>query len=350
MKLENQILIVDDSTVNIEFVELVLSEDSYQFTTATSGEEALQRLSEQSFDLVLLDVMMPGINGFEVCRQMKQDPELKDIPVIFLTAKVDVDSITQAFAIGAVDYITKPFNAAELLVRVKNHIELHNTKKKLEFSNRSLQAKLDLKERRLISEIEEGQKEMIFTLTEMVEVTSDETGKHIRRVAEYARLLARHHDALALEDEEIIYCAAPMHDIGKVIIPPEILHKPGKLTPEEFEIVKSHTTKAHDFFKGSNRRFMKAADIIAAQHHEFWDGSGYPKGLKGEEIHLYGRIVAVADVFDALTHQRQYKKAWSVDASVDYIQQRKGTQFDPDLVDIFVQNLDEFLVIYRTFS
>lgn len=348
MKVENEILIVDDVVENQEFVKLVLEEDSYLFSTASSGEEALQQIRKNHFDLILLDVMMPGIDGFEVCRVLKADDTLKDIPVIFLTARLDVDALTQAFSMGAVDYITKPFNASELLVRVKNHIELHNAKQNLRFLNVQLQQKLELKERRLISEIEDGQKEMIYALTEMVEAASDETGKHIRRVAEYSRLLARHHPHLTLEDEEIIAHAAPMHDLGKYSIPSGILHKPGELTDEEYDIVKEHTTRAHEFFKGSQRRLMKAADIIALQHHEHWDGKGYPQGLEGENIHIYGRIVALADVFDALTHQRQYKEAWSIDAAVDYIKGRSGTQFDPRLVDIFMNHIVEFLEVYES--
>ncbi|HHT00434.1 MAG TPA: response regulator [Thiomicrospira sp.] len=348
MKLENEILIVDDVPENQAFVKLVLEEGSYLFDTASSGEEALEKLKKRHFDLILLDVMMPGIDGFEVCRVLNQDENLKDIPVIFLTARLDVDAITKAFSLGAVDYITKPFNASELLVRVKNHIDLQNAKKKLKYLNLALKQELEIKERRLISEIEDGQKEMIYALTEIVEAASDETGKHIRRVAEYSRILARHHPSLSLEDEEIIAHAAPMHDLGKISIPPEILHKTGKLTDEEHELLKGHTTLAHEFFKGSKRRLMVAADIIATQHHERWDGDGYPTGLEGENIHIYGRIVALADVFDALTHQRKYKEAWPVESTIDYIKERAGSQFDPEIVDIFINHIVEILEVFKT--
>ncbi len=347
MNYENEILIVDDAPENIEYLELVLSEDSYHFSTADSGEQALKILAERSFDLILLDVTMPGMDGFEVCRILKETPRLKNIPVIFLTARTDIEAITHAFGLGAVDYITKPFNATELLVRVKNHIELHNTKKRLKFANDALQSKLELKERRLISEIEDGQREMIYILTELVEANSDETGKHIRRVAKYSRLLAYYHPLLSIEDEEIICHVAPMHDIGKVCIPAEILHKKGRLTEAEFEIMKSHTVKAHDFFKKSDRRLMKAADIVALQHHEHWDGNGYPYGLKGEKIHVYGRIVAISDVFDALTHKRQYKEAWPVEDALKYIEERSGTQFDPTIVALFLAHSDEMIKICK---
>lgn len=347
MNLENEILIVDDAPENLEFVQLILSEDSYRFTTASNGNEALQKIRSGHFDLILLDVMMPGLDGFEVCKILKQSEVLKDIPVIFLTVMMDEDSITRAFSLGAEDYITKPFNAAELLARVKHHIELHNTKKRLSFLNNALQQKLELKERRLISEIEESQKEMIYALTEMIEVTSDETGKHIRRVAEYSRLLAHFHPNLTLEDEEIISLAAPMHDIGKVLIPAGILDKPGKLTANEYDVMKTHTTKAHDFLGNSSRRLIKAADIIAAQHHEKWDGSGYPYGLYRDEIHLYGRIVALADVFDALTNKRQYKEAWDIEEAIRYVQDRSAKQFDPQLVELFTDNIEDFIQIFK---
>ena len=348
MKLENEILIVDDVAENLAFVQLILSEDAYHFSTALNGQEALQLASERNFDLILLDVMMPELDGFEVCKILKSTPGLKDVPIIFLTARIDVDSITHAFELGAVDFISKPFNPAELLVRVKNHIELSNAKKTLKFFNDSLKQQLEVKERRLISEIEEGQKEMIYALTEMVESTSDETGKHIRRVAEYSRLLAHYHPSLTLEDEEVLLHASPMHDIGKVTIPFEILHKPGKLTEEEFQIVKAHTSNAHDFLGNSSRRLLKAADIIALQHHEKWDGTGYPQGLKGEAIHIYGRIVALSDVFDALTHQRHYKEAWPVEMAIEYIKERSGKQFDPVLVSIFTQYIDDFLNVLQS--
>jgi len=209
----------------------------------------------------------------------------------------------------------------------------------------NLKNSLLFREKRFVTEIEDSQKEMIYVLTELMEANSDETGRHIRRVAEYSRLLAHYHPSITEEDAQVIFHAAPMHDIGKIAIPHEILHKPGRLTEEEFNIMKTHTTRAHDFLKISDRKFIKAAKVIAMQHHEKWDGSGYPKGLAGEDIHPYARIVALADVFDALTHKRVYKDAWSVDEAVEYIAQHKNTQFDPILVDIFLEHIDEFITI-----
>jgi putative two-component system response regulator len=347
MQNNGNILIVDDVLENIQVAMNILREDSYKFSFAQNGSEALNLIDKHDFDLILLDIMMPGIDGYEVCRRIKEQSSLEDLPVIFLTAKADIDSISQGFEVGGVDYIVKPFHAIELLARVKTHINLHKAKQILKANNLSLQTKLDVEHKRMLSELEENQKSMIFVLTELVESVSDETGKHIRRVAEYSRLLAYYHEAITEEDAEVIYHASPMHDIGKMSIPNEILHKNGSLTKEEFEIMKTHTTKAHEYLKIVDRKFMKAADVIAYQHHEKWNGKGYPQGLKGEEIHLYGRIVALADVFDALTHKRVYKEEWSVEAAVAYIKEHRGTQFDPYIVDIFEEHIDEFISISK---
>ncbi|MFK8012851.1 MAG: HD domain-containing phosphohydrolase [Marinicellaceae bacterium] len=346
--MNEQILIVDDISENIQVLMNILKENSYEFSFAMSGSQAIDLLKENSYDLVLLDVMMPDINGFQVCEFMKKDKRLKDIPVIFLTAKTDIDSISKAFQIGGSDFITKPFHPEELLARVSTHLELFSSRQKLKQQNQALENKIEVRESRLNSEMEMNQKEMISILTELMEATSDETGQHLHRVALMSKLLAHYHDSLSEEDEVIIFHAAPMHDIGKIAIPLEILHSPNKLTEAERDIMKTHTTLAARFLRHSNRKFLQAASIIAEQHHEKWDGTGYPKNLKGEEIHLFGRIVALVDVFDALLHERKYKKAWSVEKSINYIKQGSGNHFDPKLVNILTDNLDEFLQIIHS--
>jgi len=345
MNLKYNILIVDDVVENIQVAMNILKEENYEFAFAKNGEMALSLVENSEFDLILLDIMMPGIDGYEVCKRLKSDPKTLDIPVIFLSAKVDSDSIAEGFRVGGVDYITKPFHATELLARVRTHLELYRSKQVLKENNLSLQVKLNLQEKRILTELEESQKDMIYVLTEMIESVSDETGKHIKRVSEYARLLAHYHPALTSEDANVIYDAAPMHDVGKMSIPEHILHKKGPLTEEEFEIMKTHTTNAHKYLKVPNRKLMKAADIIAYEHHEKWNGKGYPQGLKGEDIHIYARVVALADVFDALTHKRVYKDAWSSDEAAQYIIEHKGTQFDPQIVDIFEAHINEFSAI-----
>ncbi len=349
MQCGTHILIVDDVADNIQVAMNILREDGYDFSFATQGGEALELVEQgtEKFDLILLDIMMPLMDGFEVCRRLKQNPQCRDIPVIFLTAKTDVDSISKGFALGAVDYITKPFHADELLARARNHVELYRARRLLQQHNIALETKIEFEHKRLLTELEENQKELIFMLTELMESTSDETGKHIRRVAEISALLARYHPTLNDEDAETLFHASPMHDIGKMTVPYEILHKPGRYTEEEFETMKSHTSNAHKLLCCSDRRLIKAAAIIAHEHHEKWDGSGYPRRLKGPEIHLFGRIVALADVFDALSHSRCYKSAWKMDDVLVYIREQDGKHFDPELVAILMEHVDEFIEIAR---
>ncbi|MEP2651028.1 MAG: HD domain-containing phosphohydrolase [Paraglaciecola sp.] len=339
------ILIVDDVSENIQVAMNILKEESYMFSFASDGEEALELIKSNAFDLILLDIMMPKINGYDVCLEIKQLDHVKDTPVIFLTAKADVDAISKGFQVGGVDYIVKPFHANELLVRVKTHVELAVSKQILKDRTNEVEVKANLQAKRLTQEIEDNQCEMIYILMEVMESTSDETGQHIKRVADTSKLLARYVDYLSEEEINSIFLASPMHDIGKIAIPEEILHKPGKLTEAEMTIMKTHAEKGYELLKNSKRRLTTAAAIIAHQHHEKWDGSGYPRGLKGDEIHIFGRIVALADVFDALTHKRQYKSAWTVDDAVEYIKQNSGKHFDPFLVDILVDHLPEFLKI-----
>lgn len=341
------ILIVDDITDNIKIAMNILQEDNYEFSFATHWKETIELINQDNvlFDLILLDIMMPEIDGFALCKKIKQNPRYKDTPIIFLTAKVDIDSIRKGFSLGGVDYITKPFHSDEILARVKTHVQLHQAKVLLKTHNIALESKIEFEHQRLLSELEYNQKEMIWMLTELMESTSDETGKHIRRVAELSSLLAHLHPSLNGEDAETLFHASPMHDIGKMTIPHEILHKPGKYTEEEFNIMKAHTTNAYHLLSGSSRRLIKAAAIIAHEHHEKWDGSGYPRQLKGNQIHIYGRVVALADVFDALTHSRCYKDAWEMNQVIEYIQEHRATQFDPQLVDILIEHLDQFKTI-----
>jgi len=351
MMLNNsRILIVDDVVDNIRVAMNILKEDNYDFSFAHNGAEAMRLIIEEQvpFDLILLDIMMPGLNGFEVCQKLKEIPAVRNIPVIFLTAKVDVDSITKGFESGGVDYITKPFHANELIARIKTHLELYHAKKLLIQHNIDLKTKAQFEKHRLLSELEDSQKEMIFILAELMEATSDETGKHIKRVAESSALMAKYHPALSQEDEEILYHASPMHDIGKMTVPLEILHKAGRYTEEEFSLMKKHTSNAYTLLSRSHRKLIKAAAIIAHEHHEKWNGKGYPRGLTGTEIHIYGRIVALTDVFDALTHKRHYKEAWDIADAVKYILEHRETQFDPELVDIFETHLDEFIAIAKS--
>lgn len=344
MDSDTHILIIDDVVENIQVAMNIMKEDGYNFSFATQGVEALELINQApvQFDLILLDIMMPGVDGFDVCQMLKNDPRTQDIPIIFLTAKVDIDSIAKGFTLGAVDYINKPFHAEELLSRVRTHLQLYHAKQLLQANNISLETKIKYEQKRLLTELENSQKQMLWILAELMESTSDETGKHIHRVSEISSLLAQYHPALGDEDVDLLFHASPMHDIGKMTIPYKILHKSGKYTEEEFVAMKAHATNAFNLLNGSKRKLIQAAAVIAHEHHEKWNGSGYPRQLKGEDIHIYGRIVALADVFDALTHTRCYKDAWEMDRVIDYIKEHSGTQFDPQLVDIFIEHLDEF--------
>nr|WP_320051286.1 HD domain-containing phosphohydrolase [uncultured Desulfuromonas sp.] len=318
------ILVVDDDLTNIQVGIRMLKEvGDYQMIFATTGEQALERVKEHDFDLILLDILMQPMDGFDVCRRLKADPANSHIPVVFLTAKTDKDSLIQGFELGGVDYVTKPFNAHELCARVKTHLELKC------YHDR---------------DIEETQREIILMMSAVCEFKSVETGQHINRVAEISALLAKLSGCGPQMCQEIRWAAA-MHDVGKVAIPDAILHKPARLTPQEFEIIKTHTVYGYDILRHSTRKLLRSAAVIAHQHHEHWDGSGYPQGLKGEEIDLRGRIVIIADVFDALLQKRVYKQAWSYTEVQKYMMERRGTEFDPLLLDLFFDHLDAMIEI-----
>ena len=317
------VLIVDDQSKNIALLMETLNTEGYTLGYATNGLDAIAALNTTPYDLVLLDVMMPGIDGFETCRRIKDDPELNDIPVVFLTAKTEESDLLEGFEAGGVDYVTKPFNATILKRRVKTHLD-----------NKRLKDK----------EIEATQKEIIFTMGAIGETRSKETGNHVKRVAEYSKVLA----LLAGLDEdeaELLKMASPMHDIGKVGIPDHILNKPARFEPEEWAIMQTHAQLGYEMLQYSERPILKAASIIALGHHEKFDGSGYPNGIKGEDIHIYARITAVADVFDALGSARCYKAAWPLEKILDLFKAERGQHFDPNLTDLFLNNLNEFIKI-----
>ena len=339
------ILIVDDTELNVNTL-MDLLDEKYDILAALDGESALEIVEdEEKIDLILLDIMMPGIDGFEVCRRLKSNLATQDIPIIFITAKTDDDSIEKAYELGGVDYITKPFRAREVLSRIANHLALSEQSRILE-----LKVKEKTKELHDINqELENTQREIIFTMGAIGERRSKETGNHVKRVALYSELLAKHY---GLPDKEIqlLKEASPMHDIGKVAIADNILNKPARYTPEEFELMKKHAILGYEILQHSNRTLLKTAAIVAYEHHEKWNGTGYPNGLKGEDIHIYGRITALADVFDALGSYRVYKDAWSDEKIFKLFKEEKGKHFDPKLIDIFFENQEDFLKIRDSFK
>ena len=326
------ILIVDDVPGNIDVLAAVLRGE-YKIKAATSGDKALALAHTFHPELMLLDVMMPGMDGYEVCRRLKSDPRPRDIPVIFVTALSDEGNEEEGFAAGGVDYLTKPINPAIVRARVKTHLALHLQQQQLE---REVQART--------KEIADTQLEIIRRLSIAAEYKDEETGLHIIRMSSFTRIMAK---AMGLDDGyvEILYHAAPMHDVGKIGIPDRILLKPGKHDPQEWSIMKEHASIGARIIGEHASPLLQTAKEIALTHHEKWNGSGYPQGLKGEEIPICGRIVAIADVFDALTSERPYKKAWPVEEAIKEILGASGHHFDPEVVAQFHQSLPEILEV-----
>lgn len=455
MQEKPSVLIVDDDQINIELISNILNRiHKYNIVTASNGKDALKKVKLNDFSLILLDIVMPDLDGFEVAVELKSHSKYKEIPIIFLTANTESQQIKKGFELGAKDYITKPFNMQELLARVDTHIALYKSNKQLkeqldenmvlleQYKNvvdeSDIVSKTDIKgnityvnkkfleisgytEEELVGkphnmvrhvdmprrafkkmwktiknkkiwkgevknlkkngdyyvvestimpildtngdiveyvsvrhditdiynlnqEIENTQKEVIFTLGAVGESRSKETGKHVKRVAEYSYLLGQL-CGLAEYDCNLIKNASPMHDIGKVAISDAILNKPGSLDKKEFEIIKTHSKLGFEMLKHSQRPILKAAATIALEHHEKFDGTGYPQKKQGEDIHIYGRITALADVFDALGTNRVYKQAWELDDILELIKKESGKHFDPKLVTLFLDNLPDFLQI-----
>ncbi|AEF53699.1 HD domain-containing phosphohydrolase [Marinomonas posidonica] len=331
------IMVVDDIADNINVLSNLLR-PFYKVKAATSGKKALSIASTSPPDLILLDVMMPEMDGYEVCRQLKQNIATQKIPVIFVTAKTEVEDETLGLEVGGVDYISKPIQPAIVLQRIKTHLALYDQAKHL--------AWLVHEKTR---ELQESRLEIIKILGRAAEYKDNETGMHVVRMSHYSRLLAQAAD-MPKDWTELLFTAAPMHDVGKIGIPDNVLGKPGKLDPDEWELMQQHVNFGVDIIGEQRAPLLKMAKTVAATHHEKWDGSGYPNGLAEEDIPIEGRIVALADVFDALTSERPYKKAWSVEQTMDLIVEQKGKHFDPTLVELFEKILPEILVIKQEFS
>lgn len=352
------ILVVDDTPDNITLLTALLS-DQYRNKVATNGQRALKiAFAEPHPDLILLDIMMPDMDGYEVCRQLKANPATASIPVIFLTAKIQDEDEARGFELGAVDYITKPINPPILMARVQTHIALQHARSSLERQNEILDQQV--KQRTL--QLENLQDALIISMASLAETRDNETGHHIRRTQYYIRELAqtlRHNPRFAMLDDktiDLIYKSAPLHDIGKVGVPDRILLKPGRLTPEEFEEMKRHTIYGRDTLQaaektlGSEESFLSLAKEIAHYHHEKWDGSGYPEGLAGEDIPATARLMALVDVYDALISRRPYKEPIPHDKASEIIVNGKGSHFDPDVVDAFLAIQDFFADVAERYA
>jgi putative two-component system response regulator len=332
------ILVVDDAPANIDVLKGIL-QDEYRIKVALNGQKAIDIANKDSdIDMILLDVMMPKMNGYQVCEALKSNAMTRNIPIIFVTAKSSAPDEKKGLALGAVDYIGKPVQPDIVKARVKTHMMLHNQQKHLEH----------LVEERTLK-LKETQLEIIQCLGRAAEYKDNETGMHVLRMSEYSRILAAQ-----LSNNKhwvnLLYLAAPMHDVGKIGISDDVLLKPGKLNPQEWELMKLHPVIGAEILGTDKSEVLSMAREVALSHHEKWDGSGYPKKLKGAEIPLSGRVVAVADVFDALTCKRSYKKAWTFEEACDYIMDNSGTHFDPDVCLAFSKVTVPFREIYVAFE
>jgi response regulator RpfG family c-di-GMP phosphodiesterase len=346
MTASQEILIIDDTDVNlILFAALVKKLDGCHPHTFPDARQGLEWAANNMPDLVIVDYMMPDMDGLEFIEKFRELPGRESVPVLMITANDQKQLRYRALDIGANDFLTKPVDKVEFLARSKNMLTLNEARKLL--ADRATWLAEEV--RKATHEIVQRERETVVRLSKAAEYRDPETGAHILRMAHYSRLIAQKL-GLPVADQELLLEAAPMHDIGKVGIADKILLKPGRLEPEEFEIMKQHSVVGYELLKGSSSRVLQAGAEIALGHHEKFDGSGYPNGLKGEEIPIFSRIVAVADVFDALTSERPYKKAWTLEAAVDLLVEGKGKHFDPACVQAFLDAWDGVLEIRERYK
>lgn len=342
--LNANILIVDDQPQNVLLLKKILEREGFQnIHTITDPRETFAIYQQYEIDLILLDIRMPYMDGFEVMEKLKAltSDDYDYLPVLVLTAELTDATREKSLSSGAKDFLTKPFNRIEVLQRISNILEVRLLYKQLKNQNQVLDEKVKERTRQL----EQSRLEIIERLGQAAEYKDNETGEHIIRMSHSSYLLAKA-AGLGEEEAELIHQASSMHDIGKIGIPDKILMKPGKLDPEEWEIMKSHVTIGAKLLSNSEHPLLQKARVIALTHHEKWDGSGYPKGLKGENIPIAGRICAIADVFDALISERPYKDAWPTEKAIQLLIAEKERHFDPQLVDLFV-TISEQVVEFR---
>lgn len=358
MKQPITILVVDDTPDNLAIVSNHLK-DYYTVKVANNGEKALRIASSDSKpDLILLDIMMSGMDGYEVCKELKRNPETSEIPVIFLTAKTELEDEKYGLELGAVDYIGKPISPPILLARVKTHLHLKLASDFLKDQNHFLEQEVQRRTEQIVT----LQETAIIALASLAEARDNETGNHLRRTQFYIKALCmglkehpRFKAFLTDANISLIFKSSPLHDIGKVGIPDHILLKPGRLTTEEFEVMKTHAVIGYEAIVraensiGAKVDFLQIAKDIVLYHHEKWDGSGYPKGFKGEEIPIPARLMALADVYDALISKRVYKDKINLQTASEIIREGREKHFDPDVVDCFFSNQPEFEKIAASF-
>ncbi len=349
------IMVVDDTPANLKLLQEILQAKGHRVLAFPGGKMALNAAAKNPPDLILLDITMPGMNGFEVCERLKADEALKEIPVLFISALSDADDKVKAFSLGGVDYVTKPFQVEEVHARVETHLRLRRMQIELERYSLHLEDLVKAK----VAEISDSQLATIVALAKLAESRDHGTGDHIERTQTFCSILAarlrdNHYHAISTDETfvQIIYHVAPLHDIGKVGISDDILLKPSKLTPDEFEIMKTHTMIGVSTLQTARGRYPRNAFLntgiaIARSHHEKWDGSGYPDGMVGDDIPLSARIMAVADVYDALRSKRPYKPAFTHERSCAIIQDGAGRHFDPAVIEAFMAVEAQFAEIRK---
>ncbi len=347
-----KILVVDDEKRNLLLMEALLIPLGYDVVMAQNGREALEKAKHTAPDLILLDIMMPIMDGFEAARSLKADEETGIIPIVMVTALQEVADRVKALKAGADDFLSKPVDETELSARVTSLLKVKAYNDHMRNYQKELEDEVAKRNKQLQSafgKIKVASLDTIRRLSHAAEYKDEDTGTHILRMSNYAVTIAR---KMGLSEQPLasIMYAAPMHDIGKIGIPDKILLKPGKLDPDEWELIKQHTLIGGKVLGGSHAGFIRLGEIVALIHHEKWDGTGYPKGLKGKRIPLVGRIVAIADVFDALTSKRPYKEPFSLEKSFDIIREGRGTHFDPDVVDAFFASENELLAIKERYK
>lgn len=338
------IVSIDDNENNLFLIEAICSEIKLSVKSFQAPLDALLYVLKNNVDMILIDYMMPDLNGIEFVTEFRKNNKI--VPIVMITAAgEDEDIHKNAFKAGVNDFLMKPVNSVLLQARVISLLTNYQNTLLLQDKSKLLENEVQIATQNLI----DREHETLSILGKTAEYKDPETASHVARVAHYSKLLAIKY-GLSKKDQEIIFYASPFHDLGKVGIKDDILLKPGKLNDEEFDIMKTHAQIGYDLLKDSQSQYLQAGAIIAISHHEKWDGTGYPNKLKGEEINILGRIVAVADVFDALTSSRPYKKAWSFDDALHLLDEESGKHFDPAIVTLFKDNIEEIKVIFSSFS
>tara|TARA_B100001063_G_C16710764_1_gene527868 strand:+ start:83 stop:1111 length:1029 start_codon:yes stop_codon:yes gene_type:complete len=338
-----KIISIDDNENNLFLIEAFCNDMGLNIKSFSEPLDALLHVLNNPVDMILIDYMMPQLNGLDFIKEFRKNNT--KVPIIMITAANDQDVHNDAFQAGANDFLNKPVNATLFKARVLNLLNLYKNTLLIEDKAKLLEEEVVIATKELI----EREHETLSILGKTAEYKDPETASHVSRVAHYSKMLAREY-GLSPKEQDIIYYASPFHDLGKVGIEDDILLKPGRLDKEEFDVMKTHAHIGYEILKDSKSEYLQAGATIAINHHEKYDGSGYPKGLKGEDIHIYGRIVAVVDVFDALTSHRPYKKAWTFEDALNLLIEEKGKHFDPKVVELFVENIDEVKNIYNSFQ